>query len=232
MKSKRMRSIQAVLSAVLIFSSSIGSGQELVHFSTADGAHIQADLYGSGTNAVVLAHGGRFDKESWEDQARALANAGFLVLALNFRGYGDSSGPGGSDPLAAPLHLDILGAVQYLAEGGANRIGVVGGSMGGSAAAEAAAASGPEEISRLVLLASGAGERPERIRTPTLFIIARNDLQFDGTPRLVRIREDYETVQAPKDLVLMDGSAHAQNLFDTPQGPEVMAAILAFLSKY
>lgn len=117
-------------------------------------------------------------------------------------------------------------------ESGADSIGVVGGSMGGSAAAEAAAASGPEEISCLILLASGGGERPELIQVPTLFIIARDDLQLDGTPRLVSIREDYEMVQAPKDLVLMDGSAHAQYLFDTPQGSEVMAAIVAFLSEH
>lgn len=227
-----MRSFRAILAAVLICSTSIASSQELVSFSTADGGRIQADLYGSGASAVVLAHGGRFDKESWEDQARALADAGFLVLALNFRGYGDSRGPGESDALAAPLHLDILGAVQYLMESGADSIGVVGGSMGGSAAAEAAAASGPEEISCLILLASGAGERPELIQVPTLFIIARDDLQLDGTPRLVSIREDYEMVQAPKDLVLMDGSAHAQYLFDTPQGSEVMAAIVAFLSEH
>ena len=227
-----MRSIHAFLAAILACSSCHALSQELVAFSTVDGAQIEADLYGSGTYGVVLAHGGRFDKESWTNQARALVDAGFLVLALNFRGYGESRGPGESDPLAAPLHLDVLGAVQYLKERGADRIGIVGGSMGGNAAAEAAATLGPGELRSLTLLASGAGERPDRILTPTLFIVARDDLQFDGTPRLVGIREDYEMVRVAKELVVTDGSAHAQYLFETPQGPEVMAAIVAFLSGY
>jgi pimeloyl-ACP methyl ester carboxylesterase len=235
MRSPRPRLLLAIFATALICSScagaTISSGQELVSFPTTDGAQIYADIYGHGTNAVVLAHGGRFNKKSWEAQARTLVDAGFVVLALDFRGYGESKGPGASDPQAAPLHLDILGAVQYLLAGGADSVGVIGGSMGGSAAAEAAAASGPEEISGLVLLASGAGEHPEVIRVPTLFVLARDDLEFDGTPRLVSIREDYEKVQAPKELVLLDGSAHAQYLFDTPQGPRAMAAIVAFLSK-
>jgi dienelactone hydrolase len=224
----------ALVVAGLICSSFVtdASGQELVSFPTADGGRIYGAVYGHGTKGVVLAHGGRFNKESWDEQARTLADAGFLVLALDFRGYGKSSGPGESDPLAAPLYLDVLGAVQYLRAAGVDSVGIVGGSMGGSAAAEAVAASGSPEISGLVLLASGAGEHPELIRVPTLFIVARDDLESNGTPRLVGIREDYEKVRSPKDLLDLDGSAHAQYLFDTPQGPQVMAAILAFLSEH
>src|SRR3954471_17833097 len=57
-------------------------------------AKIEADLYGHGSRAVVLAHGGRFGKESWKEQASTLANAGFLMLALRFRG--DGLNPDGS----------------------------------------------------------------------------------------------------------------------------------------
>lgn len=37
-----------------------------VSFPTQDGGLVYADLYGKGDKGVVLAHGGRFDKESWE----------------------------------------------------------------------------------------------------------------------------------------------------------------------
>ncbi|MGO8819576.1 MAG: alpha/beta fold hydrolase [Terriglobia bacterium] len=60
----------------------------------------------------MLAHGGRFNKESWGKQARTLAAARFRVLAINFRGYGQSRGPGQAQPLSAPLYLDVLAAVQ------------------------------------------------------------------------------------------------------------------------
>src|ERR1051326_7519176 len=85
-----------------------------VSFPTQDAGLIVADLYGQGGRGVVLAHGARFDKESWEKQAQVLAQAGFRVLALDFRGYGQSKGPGQEQPFTAPLHLDVLAAVRYL----------------------------------------------------------------------------------------------------------------------
>ena len=85
-----------------------------VTFPTEDGALIYADVYGAGSRGVVLAHGGRFTKESWEPQAQSLVNAGFFVLAFDFRGFGKSHGPGDSDMFTAPMHLDVLAAVHYL----------------------------------------------------------------------------------------------------------------------
>lgn len=52
------------------------SPPEPVRFETRDGGVIHADLYGAGERGVVLAHGGRLDKESWAKQARELAAAG------------------------------------------------------------------------------------------------------------------------------------------------------------
>src|SRR6202165_2665154 len=93
--------------------------QERVSFPTPDGGVVYADVYGKGDRGVVLAHGGQFNKESWEKQARRLAAAQFRVLALAFRGYGRSRGPGQSDPMSAPLELDVLAAVRYLRKTGA-----------------------------------------------------------------------------------------------------------------
>jgi hypothetical protein len=45
-----------------------------------------------------------------------------------------------------------------------------------------------------------------------------------------RIREQYEKAPEPKELIILDGSAHAQFLFQTDQGDRVMREILRFLS--
>ena len=47
---------------------------------------VRGDLYGSGSSGVILAHGGGRTKESWRKQAPALTDAGFVVLAIDFRG--------------------------------------------------------------------------------------------------------------------------------------------------
>jgi pimeloyl-ACP methyl ester carboxylesterase len=178
---------------------------------------------------VVLAHGGRFNKESWEKQARVLAAAGFRVLAIDFRGYGQSRGPGQADPLSAPLSLDVLAAVRYLRKTGAKTVSIVGGSMGGGAAGDASIESAPGEIDRVVLLGAAPDRPAAGLKSRTLFIVARDDTSGDG-PRLPAIQAQYEKAPQPKELIILDGSAHAQFLFQTEQGGRVMREILRFLT--
>lgn len=204
--------------------------QKTISFPTEDGGEIYADIYGKGTKAVVLVHGGQFNKESWHKQALILEDAGFLVLALDLRGYGKSHGPGDSDPMDAPLQLDVLAAVRYLHKAGAKSVSIVGGSMGGGAAADAAIASQPGEIDRLVLLGASPNGPAEKIKSPILFIVARNDTSGDGL-RLPGIQKQYERAPQPKELIILDGSAHAQFLFQTNQADRVMKEILRFLTQ-
>jgi pimeloyl-ACP methyl ester carboxylesterase len=192
------------------------SAQEHVSFPTQDGGPIHADMYGKGGRGVVLAHGGRFKKESWEQQGRALAEAGFRSLAIDFRGEGQSS--------------DVLAAVHYLRKTGATSVSVVGASMGGDYAAEAAEAE-PGEIDRLVLLAAGAYTPLVHMKGRKLFILSRDDTMGDDKKlRLPKIREQYERAADPKEFVILDGSAHAQFIFTTAQGERLMREIVRFLS--
>jgi dipeptidyl aminopeptidase/acylaminoacyl peptidase len=103
----------------------LGSEVEHVSFSTEDGGLIYADLYGNSDRGLVLAHGGRFTKESWQPQAQYLVKTGFRVLAFDFRGFGKSHGTGDSDMLTAPMQLDVLAAVRYLRHGGAKTVAVM-----------------------------------------------------------------------------------------------------------
>jgi pimeloyl-ACP methyl ester carboxylesterase len=188
-----------------------------------------ADVYGSAEKAVLLAHGGRFNKESWAAQARTLVAAGYEVMAIDFRGYGKSHGPGDKGPMDAPLYLDVLAAVRYLHKTGAKSVSIVGGSLGGGAAGDASIASSPGEIDRLVLLGASPNGPAEKLKSPILFIVARDDANADG-PRLPRIREQFEKAPQPKELIVLDGTAHAQFLFQTDQAERVMREILRFLS--
>jgi len=196
-----------------------------VSFPTADGGVIWADLYGTGDRGVVLAHGARFDKASWGKQAEALARAGFRVLAIDFRGYGQSRGGDKSAPGSGEKYEDILAAARYLRENGAKTVGLIGASMGGGAAATASILARPGEIDRLILLAPVPVAEPERLTCPKLFVVSRGD------GLATKVREQFEKAPEPKELMILEGSAHAQFLFQTDQGERLMKKILEFLSE-
>jgi alpha-beta hydrolase superfamily lysophospholipase len=217
-----------VLSFILL---SVGliSAQEAITFQASDGYRLHADLYGKGDRAVVLAHGGRFTRESWRKQAEAFADAGFRVLTIDFRGYGQSweLGTKTEDWKHYP---DVLAAVRYLHNAGAKSVSVVGASLGGDAAGDAASESNQGEIDRIILLGSEGGDSPERLKGRKLFIVTRDDKSGDG-PRLPGITEHYRKAPDPKKLVVLEGSAHAQFIFDTDQGPRLLQEMLGFLSE-
>jgi pimeloyl-ACP methyl ester carboxylesterase len=223
-----VRALILILLAFLL--PAVAAAQTTVSFPTEDGGLVYANLYGTGDRAVVLAHGGRFNKESWDKQARILAAANFRVLAIDFRGYGKSTGPGQANPMSAPLQLDVLAAVRYPHKTGAKSVSIVGGSMGGSAAGDASIASQPGEIDRIVFLGSAPNGPADKLKSATLFIVARDDADGDHELRLPGIRAQYEKAPQPRELVVLDGSAHAQYIFQTDQGDVVMRQIVNFLS--
>ena len=202
------------------------SAQQLVSIPTPIGGVIHADVYGTGVHGVVLAHGGQFDKSSWEDQGRALADAGFRAMAIDFRAAVESRAGQESPCLydEACLAVDVLAAVRYLRQAGATSVSVVGGSLGGGAAAQAAVEAAQGEIDRVVLLAHMSIATPERIKSRTLFIVSRGDRRLPG------IRDQYEKAPDPKELVILGGDAHAQFIFQTAEGEKLMQEILRFLS--
>jgi pimeloyl-ACP methyl ester carboxylesterase len=188
-------------------------------------------MYGAGDKGIVLAHGGRFGKESWAPQARVLAAHGFTVLAVQFRG--DKKNPDGSTSAEGSDEdnaTDVLTAIRYLHSKGLGSVSAIGASLGGDAVGDADAAGNPGELSRVVFLGSEGGSHPEQLKGRLLYLVARDDTSGDG-PRLPGIQAHYRRAPQPKKLVVVDGSAHAQYLFGTVEGPRVMNEILRFVTR-
>ena len=241
MKPARFRKMMNLTAGVIVGSLSLSAFAQTppdkkieaasVSFATEDGGTIYADLYGKGKRGVVLVHGGRFNKESWAKQAPVLAKAGFRVLAIDLRGYGKSTGPGQKDIFTAPLHLDVLAAVRYLRSQGAKSVSLVGGSLGGGASGDAVAHAKPGEIARIVTLAGfWSHKRGEDINVPLLVIVTREDANSEGL-RLPRIQREFDKVPAKKELVVLEGNAHAQFMFETADSERILQMIIEFLQK-
>ena len=172
--------------------------QEHVRVPAASGDSLDADLYGSGTRAVVLAHGGRYDRGSWRPQAEAIAETGFRVLAFDFRASVASRAGRQTACLydAACLAADVLSAVRYLRLIGADEVSVIGASLGGGAAAQAATVAESGEIERIVLLAHMPIDAPEKMQGRKLFIVSRGDTSGGDVARPPEIRNQYERARA------------------------------------
>lgn len=63
-----------------------------------------------------------------------------------------------------------------------------------------------------------------------LFLIARDDANSAGR-RLPGIRAQFDRASSPKSLVVLEGAAHGQRIFQTDQRNAVLQMIVGFLSK-
>lgn len=106
-----------------------------VRFQSGSGSAIQGWLSRgrAGAGAIVLLHGIGASGRDMISRARFLRSAGFSLLVIDFRGHGDSSG--GRSTYGGLESRDALAAVEFLRCAlPAERIGVIGISMGGAAA--------------------------------------------------------------------------------------------------
>ena len=174
--------------------------------SSGDGAPATggADVltWGDGDYGVVLAHGAAFDAASWEDQATAIADVGATVVAVE-----DIS------PEA------IAAAVERLRADGMTGVALVGGSAGADAILRLLSEQ-PELADQVILLSpnttvDGLGDQPK------LFVASEDESVADVSRELAS--------SAPGDdneALILPGSAHAQNIFDTDQGGPALEAVL------
>lgn len=110
-----------------------------------DGTAFGYDEAGEGP-AVVLLHAAIGDRRMWDPQFAALA-ATHRVIRYDRRGFGETGGEDGE-------HAHYADLLALLDARGIEQAALVGASMGGACALDAALAA-PERVTRLVLLGSG-----------------------------------------------------------------------------
>ncbi|EGK89213.1 S9 family peptidase [Microcoleus vaginatus PCC 9802] len=123
------------------------SSMEPISYTARDGLTIHGYLtkpvgVSTPVPTVLLVHGGPWARDTWgyNPQAQWLANRGYAVLQINFRGstgYGKAFLNAGNRKWAASMHDDLLDGVNWLVETGISQpdnIAIMGGSYGGYAA--------------------------------------------------------------------------------------------------
>ena len=98
----------------------------MYYVTTSDDTRLHVKDWGAGS-PVVLIHGWPLSADSWDDQAMAIADAGYRVIAYDRRGFGRSSQPWTGydyDTLAD----DLAAVIEHTGVQGATLVGF---SMGG-----------------------------------------------------------------------------------------------------
>ena len=121
----------------------------MTFITTRDSTKLYVKDWGAG-RPVVLIHGWPLSADSWDDQAVALADAGFRTIAYDRRGFGRSDQPWSGynyDTLSDDL-ADVLEAT------GATDTALVGFSMAGGEVARYLSRYGGKNVSQTALISS------------------------------------------------------------------------------
>ena len=223
----RLRAAVAACCVTLLGSGCGGADAEgrVIRFSADDGVELAAELRGEGATGVVLVHMFPADRTSWDPFAERLADEGYLSLALDLRGYGDSSG----ERDIPEIWRDVVAAAEELRSRGAERVVLIGASMGGTAsllAATRTAVDGVVTISAPTTF-EGLVAPPEVLATvqaPKLFIAAGGD-----TSAAAAAQSFYDVAPPPKRIEIVAGEEHGTDLLEGPHGEVVRNLILDFL---
>lgn len=200
-----------------------------ITFETPDGATINGQLFGAGATAVIFSVMGDC-QEGWSALAQAVAQQGLLALTYPWRACRLNS----IDADLLPRFVDdTRGAIQFVRAQGADRLILVGASLGGVASARLAAEA--EAVGLVVLAAPdvipGWGFRISAAdldtAVPKLFMTADNDdtVSAEATRRL------YDLAADPKEWQTYPGSAHGTDLLTAGNGvgDQAQQRILQFI---
>ena len=206
---------------------------------TSDGAVLEGEEWLPSADAspaagILLLHSFGNSRRTWESFPRALAEAGYRVLALDLRGHGGSSPLAGdagrllTDPEMAPRDLSA-GLDRLRSSPGADRsrLAVIGASVGANLAC---LASGEGWVRTAVALSPHrdrvhmlAGGRPLHMAS-VLFLATSRDPDRESFAR----RLSLETT-VPKEVRIFEGAEHGEAILHAH--PEAVPLILEWLSR-
>lgn len=225
------RASVAIACAVAMLTAACGGGEPppsaSLGFSSDDGVELVGDLRGEGEIGVVFAHMFPSDRTSWGEVSALLAEEGFLTLAFDFRGYGDSAG----QKEIAENWRDVIAAARALRDRGVLRVVVVGASMGGTAALVASSRESAAIDGVITLSAPstfmGLSAEPGVLAAssiPKLFVAAEGDGTASQTAQGF-----YEGSAPPKRVEILTGADHGTDLLEGRNGEAVRRLLLEFL---
>lgn len=213
-------------------------GSRAVRFTSTGGNELAGRLFEAdgATAGVVLAHMRPGDQSSWFGYAETLADDGYRVLTFNFRGYcpGGGAGCSGGRTDLPLLWRDVLAAVRFLRSTGVGRVGVIGASMGGTAAL-VASAQPASRIGAVATLSAPTSIEGLAVSSETLVAVPSAKLYVAGAGDAAAAADAqslYALSVPPKRVEIVPSEDHGTDLLDGNQGPNVRQILQGWLARF
>jgi len=192
-----------------------------INFTSSDGWTLSANYWPSPGNAVILLHKFASSKNEWTSFANELNQKGYAVLALDFRGHGESTTRNGntvtwqtfSNADFNDMTKDVSAARDWLTNNGYDEFAIIGASIGANTALNYAV--NDSAVKTIVLLSPGLEYKGivinQTIRnfTKPIFIIASNEDTYSARSATIL----YELTQGKKEIKLYDNAGHGVDMF-------------------
>jgi dienelactone hydrolase len=207
-----------------------------VDLKAADGVNLKATYFSPGQSgpAILLLHQCNMDRRSWDPLAKDLAAAGFHVLTLDYRGFGESGGERLTGAQRGPVIEqkwpgDVDVAYSYLlAQKGVdkNRVAAGGASCGVTQSSDLAARH--HDIKALMLLSGTASDAGANYIAATPSMPIFGAVSEGDTIAAKGIKEALQASKNPKStLKIYAGSEHGVPMF--AKNPQLQPMIVSWL---
>ncbi|MFH1776299.1 MAG: alpha/beta fold hydrolase [Candidatus Omnitrophota bacterium] len=248
---KNFNQVVFIFLLLVIFNARLAFSMEYpvktVEFSTSDSVIIKGTLYfHQDTNsrpAVMLFHMWQGSKEDWHAFAQKLQQEGYVVLAIDLRGHGQSNVQKGKDinwqkfKYAAYQDMikDATAARDFLLQQPGvdlERVGLIGASLGCNVAIQLAAVS--NNICSMVLMSPAFNYLGVEVKNE-IKNIAKKDISLlvflDETEQnYASGKHLYENYQGVKELKIYNQKGHGTRLFLSDVRHEVEEKIISWLT--
>lgn len=228
----------AIIGALLL---GIGSSAQVqkkdVDIKAGDGFNLKGTYVSPGKPgpAMLLLHQCNMDRHAWDGLANDLAAAGFHVLAIDYRGYGDSKGQGFNTPAEGRAALrekwpgDVDAAFAFLlSQKGVDKSRVAAGGASCGVGQSSDLAARHHEVKALMLLSGGASDTAKAYISANPALLVFGAASEGDTNAAKGIKEAVESSKNPQSkLKLYEGTLHGVPMFD--KNPDLEPMIVSWL---
>jgi dienelactone hydrolase len=193
-----------------------------IDIQAADGVKLKATYFSPGQPgpAMLLLHQCNMDRHAWDGLAKDLAGAGFHVLTVDYRGFGESGGERLTGAQRGPVMQqkwpgDVDAAYSYLlAQKGVDKARVAAGGASCGVTQSSDLATRHHEIKTLMLLSGTASDAAKAYIAATPAITVFGAASEGDTIAAKGIKEAVESSKNPKSIIkIYAGSEHGVPMF-------------------